>query len=227
MLENHKAFAILLHCHKYVFFSTRIIFPLIRTAMNISDIISVNPGRLTLGYLHPEKAGRLLRKTVIVRNLRNTHKSRYLNAVFTCTAPQADCFGSCMLLFRFLFAALLIVNGSFIASGEIYAPRFMPESSVFSIVEIVAGSLLAIGLFTRPVMTAVAIGLGIMTTEAVAAGVFDSASLAMLFGSVVFVILGSGKYSCDFLIRKAIILRRRKAKKEEMTYKAFSKKGNW
>lgn len=193
--------------------------------MNLSDIISVDPAKTTLGALHPEVASRLLRNSRIYRKVAPPAKRTALNFFFASLAPGVNRFGGYMLLFRCLFAALLIVSGSFILYGEIEAPESLMPGHVFAIIEIVAGSMLALGFFNRLASLAVTIMFATVSVTSILHGVFDMQSFLTLFGCLLFLLLGTGKYSCDFLIRKAIIAkaakRRNRLEQERLTYKAF------
>ena len=195
--------------------------------MNISDsidTISVNPVKKTLGALHPDATVKFLRNRALAARSLN-HRKLFLNFTFACSTPGVKRFSGYMLLFRCMLAALLIVSGSFILYGEIEAPATLLEPHLFALTEIIAGGLLVIGFLTRLATACLTLLFGVMATEAVMAGVFDMTALLLCAGCVAFFIMGAGRFSCDFLIRKAIIKgasrRRRTNKSNRKTYRAY------
>ncbi len=88
------------------------------------------------------------------------------------------------------------------------------------------GSLLAIGLLSRIAMLTATCVFGYLSVIAIMAGYFDIQTLMLCFGSLVFLTIGTGKYSCDFLIRKAMVIRAKRKQKElrehRLSYRAYS-----
>lgn len=194
--------------------------------MNIAETISVNPVSKTLGALHPEAALRFL-NTESTKSLKQkrTEQHSLSRVLFASSSPSVKEYGATMLLFRLLFSALFIVSGSFILSGEIEASTNLINAQYLGLGEIIAGGMLALGLFSRLAMGASTVFFGYVATVSIMAGVFDVQALMWCFGSLVFFTMGSGKYSSDFLIRKAIILRSRRREKKlrenRLSYRAF------
>lgn len=193
--------------------------------MNLSDIISVDPAKKTLGALHPDTACRILRRSRIYNNIAKPAKKKTLDFLFASLAPGVDKFGGYMLLFRSLFAAMLIVSGSFIIVGEIEAQESLIPDFDFAVAEIISGTLIALGLLTRFASFATTMMFGALSIVSILSGIFNLQAMMSLFGSLVFLIFGAGKFSCDFLLRKAIInkasAKRRKIENERLSYKAF------
>lgn len=193
--------------------------------MKISDVISVDPCRITEGAKHPELAARFLRKSRMMAKTATPSKRGFLNFLFASLAPGVNRHGVQMLLVRLCFSAIFIVSGSFILSGETVAPATGIEPYYFALAEIVVGSMLALGLFARVAMLVATAGFGFLAAEAIIAGVFDMTWLLCTCGSFAFLLMGVGKYSCDTLIRKSIIKaamrRRRRLGARRMSYKAF------
>lgn len=195
------------------------------SAMNISsNIISVDPARKTLGSLHPELTRKFRRHLQSAPRM-ITRKKTWLDFTFACSTPGSNRFGSSLLLLRLCFAALLVVSGAFIVIGEIYPPYPELPADVLGWSEIAVGISLVLGFMTRWTMLAAVAGFGTAAGLAISNGVFDMQSLMCCMGALVFLILGVGKYSCDFLLRKAIIVsasrHRRRMKAERLSYKAF------
>ncbi len=197
--------------------------------MNIAETISVNPVSKTLGALHsinPEAALRFLSpESAKSLNQTRTEQHSFSKFLFASSSPSVKEYGASMLLFRLLFSALLIVSGSFILSGEIAASTNLINAQYLGLGEIIAGGMLALGLFSRLAMGASTIFFGYVATISIMEGVFDLPALMWCLGSLVFFTMGAGKYSSDFLIRKAIILRSRRREKElrenRLSYRAF------
>lgn len=190
-----------------------------------ADIISVDPGRATLGALHPEFAQRIGRKVNVQSPSILLSKKMWLNLTFACSSPGVGVNSRNMLLLRLCFAAVLIVSGAFIIGGEILSPAAGYDSRMFAVFEIAAGSMLALGLFSRFAMFAGVIFYGFLSFQSISAGIFDMQEILCCFGSLVFLLTGTGRYSADFLIRKAIIRsasrRRQQRKADRLSYKAY------
>lgn len=197
--------------------------------MNITDILSVDPGQNTLGSLHKDIAGTILRNSGIVRDNVHSNSSYSLNLIFASATPGGMRYGLCLLIFRAMFAAILIVSGSFILSGEIVRQVPLIPIEIFAIGEITIGCLLFLGLLTRFTMLTALVGFGMIAVFNIMNGIFNMSSLMLCMTSFIFLILGSGKLSCDFLIRKAIISRdnkkRRKLISDRMSYRAYKVAG--
>ncbi len=193
--------------------------------MNTSDTLSVDPGRTTLGALHPEMATQFLRKKLISRPYSKSGRKNTLDFIFASAAPRSGRIGAALLFLRLAFASILIVSGSFITIGEINPPETPFPPSAYAISQIAIGAMLALGLFTRFAMAASIATFAIMAGQSIAAGIFTPLTLTLTLASATFLILGSGKYSADFLIRKALILpasrRRRHQKAKRISYQAY------
>lgn len=193
--------------------------------MKLSRVISVDPGRLTLGALHPEAPVRLIRTKVLSPVYKERKGKGSLNLTFACMMPGVNLYGTYILLLRLLFAALLIVSGVFILDSRIIAPENIMSSRIFAIGEIAAGGMLAVGLLSRFAMLSAAVVFAIISVKSGIYGDLDIQSIACFIGSAIFLIAGTGKYSLDYLIRKGIMshtAKKRKAAREaRMSYKAY------
>lgn len=192
--------------------------------MNYSDIISVNPGKLTLGALHPEGATRLIRTNINI-NSSTVKKHRFLDFIFAVKAPGINRFGKYMLVMRLLFATILISSGCLTLNGSITNALTIISSQVSGILQITAGAMLALGLLTRISILSIGIILSASILITFTNGMPDMSALSSLFTCILFIIMGAGKYSLDFLIRKGVIInatrRRKRNEMKRMTYKAF------
>lgn len=194
--------------------------------MNIAETISVNPVSKTLGALHPEAALKFL-NTESAKSLRQnrTGKNSFSRFLFASSSPSVKGFGQSMLVFRLLFSALLIISGSFILSGQIAASTNLFPSQYLGLGEIIIGGMLALGFLSRLAMGVSTVFFGYIATMSIMSGVFDAQALMWCLGSLVFLTMGTGKYSSDFLIRKAIVLRsrrkERKLRENRLSYRAF------
>lgn len=185
--------------------------------MKITDTISVNPGKTALGL--KEESSNIFRTNVVKHEI-ESKRFDLLSLVYPSTTSGILGFKKYSLPLRSLFATILIVSGITIIENPIGI-----HGTGFGVVEIVFGSLLALGFLTRPVMTGAAIFYAVSTALELRGGVSDITSLTLMFGSFLFCITGAGKYSVDTLIRGAIKrhIKRTKIKKCDlaMGYKAF------
>lgn len=193
--------------------------------MNNSDTLSVDPGRATLGALHPEFDASFLRGKVSISRGNINKSKRVVNLFFAVNPMHSNAKGAAMLLLRWALASLLIVSGSFILSGEIYAPVNYIPSEIYALFEIVIGGMLVFGMLTRIAMGVATIGFATVATMSVIHGVFNLEALMCCMSCLVFLIFGPGKFSCDFLIRKAIVgrdeQRQRNVNNQRISYRAF------
>lgn len=193
--------------------------------MNISDIISVNPTQKTLGSLHPEITGRILRNSGIARDNHTSHSNYLMNLIFASSSPGGWKYGICLFLLRLCFAAIMIVSGSLILSGEINAPTSLLPADVYAISQIVVGGMLALGFLSRLAMLAGFSGCAYIAACKIMAGIFSVSSLMLCMGCLIFFILGTGRISIDFLIRMGLIRnshrRQRKLVANRLSYKAY------
>jgi len=193
--------------------------------MKLYDVLSVDPGRLTLGALNPDAAAGYIRKRIIPRVRTRGKSTTMLNVFFGTAMPKAGRYATNMLLFRILFAATLIVSGitGHIALPEDVSAIIPPQAPGIALIAV--GSLLALGLLGRPAMLVSFLSFGAAATVFALHSEMDMQSILCALCSLIFLTGGCGKYSVDYLIRKAIIRksikRRKKNKAMRMTYKAF------
>ena len=185
--------------------------------MKITDTISVNPGKTALG--HVDASSSIFRQHVIGNQ--KTSMPDAMQLVFPSSGAGSSEFRKYSVPMRTLFATILIVCGiSILTAASAYGVGFAVCSLCF-------GSFLAMGLFTRPVMLGASVYYCIMGALALRGGNADISMFALMFGCLLFGLFGSGKYSCDTLIRQAIRRHRVKAQKKRteecMGYKAFHK----
>lgn len=183
--------------------------------MKISDTISVNPGKTTLG--HVETPSTLFRTQVLGKETTRVSVSKVL---FPTTGAGLAEYKKYDVPLRTIFATILIVTGLSIltAVGGIHG-------TAFAICCLCFGGCLALGFLTRPVMLGAAVFYCISGALAIRANTVDMGVFSLMFGCIIFAVIGSGKYSCDMLIRKAIRKYRKSAdkkrKEDMMGYKAF------
>ena len=193
--------------------------------MNIAETISVNPVSKTLGAMNPEATMEFIRSHSNQAQTEKIEKNRSSKILLASSTPNVKGFGVAMLVLRFLFASLLIVSGSLILYGETISNIGFMDPQIIAIAEITIGAMLALGLFSRVAMSASVICFGYASFLSIEAGVFDLQSLLLCLGSSYFLIMGTGRFSCDFLIRKAMVIRRqrkeRKLREDRLTYRAY------
>lgn len=195
--------------------------------MNTAKTISVNPVNKTLGALHPEASIRLFdTKVDLSSEVKSGSGKRALQFFFASSAPSINRYGIYMLVFRVMFAALLIGSGVQLLTQTSLSVSTLGINNLYlSIAEIAAGSMLALGLLSRVAMLAMTALFGYLSVMPLIAGGYDMQSMLCFMGSLVFLTMGAGKFSFDFLIRKAILInsvyRRRRQREERMSYRAF------
>lgn len=192
--------------------------------MNNSDIISVNPTQNTLGAINFEMADSILRNNVNASD-ELTFSNSIINFAFASRRPGNMRYNVSVLMLRLLFSTILIVSGSFILSGEISSPLAQFSSQTVGIAQIIIGGMIATGLLARFAAAVGVVGFGFIATSAILAGVFSPTSLMMCLACLTIAILGSGKISSDYLVRKAIVnyqlRRRKKIAARRMSYRAY------
>ena len=188
--------------------------------MKISDTISVNPSKNTLGHV---EAPSIFRSPVIGIESSPTHLD-LVKLLFPTAGAGVTEFRKYALPMRTLFATILIVTGLTMLSTP-----FGTYTQGFAICNLCFGGLLALGFLTRPVMAGAAIYFCITGALGLRNGITDMTVFCLMFGCIIFCIVGAGKYSCDTLIRASILRYKRKTDKQNidnfMGYKAFHKVG--
>lgn len=181
--------------------------------MKINDTISVNPGKEALGQTGKES---IFRASVINRETDKASISAVSFVLPTTKSGSAE-FTKYSVPLRALFASILILAGLMCVTNAV--------NTGYGVCSLIFGGLLAIGAFTRPVMIGAAAYYAVISALSIRAGGADLFSLSLMFGCMIFSVFGSGKYSCDFLLRKAIRRNKIKAEKRRsqnaLSYKAY------
>ena len=184
--------------------------------MKISDTISVNPGKSTLGHV---ESSSIFRNQVLANECVNK-SSDIVKVIFPSSLAGVSEYRKYDLPLRTVFATILIVAGITMLSLP-----FGLYDSWFAISTICFGGLLALGLLTRPVMASATVFYCICGAMALRTGIADITIFSLMFGCAIFCVTGSGKYSTDTLIRHSIIKHKRNSEKKRkenlMSYKAF------
>ncbi|MCH5228021.1 MAG: hypothetical protein J1F16_09455 [Muribaculaceae bacterium] len=185
--------------------------------MKITDTISVNPSKNTLGHIDTPSAS-VFRSQVL--DVEATHNPINLTKVLfpSTTAGLAE-YNKYSVPLRTLFATILLVTGITMLTAS-------PAQGIgFAICSICFGGALAFGFLTRPIMAGASVFYFITGAIGLRHGITDISVFSLMFGSLIFAALGAGKYSCDNLLRMAIsrIKRRNeiKARMNRAGYKAF------
>ncbi len=173
--------------------------------MDITNIISVDPAQKPLGAIHTEITERILRNSNISHGDDLISSRQFFNFVFG-TPSRSTLFSSCALLLRTLFAAVLILSGSLILMDEVNAPTTFISPQTFAIGQIIIGGMLFLGFLSRFAMAVGFAGFAFVATKAILAGMLSVSPILLGVICLTFMILGTGRFSCDFLIRKSIIL---------------------
>lgn len=182
--------------------------------MKVNDTISVNPSKTTLGHVELPSTS-IFRSQVLGAEAH--HNIDVLQLAFPSVKGGMGEFTKYALPLRTVFATILIVTGITLLSTTF--------SSAIGICSICFGGLLAMGFLTRPTMIGAAAYYCICGALAIRNGVPDVSIFSMMFGCILFGIVGSGKYSLDTLLRQTIIRRKKRAElrrqQESLSYKAF------
>lgn len=194
--------------------------------MNTAETISINPVSKTLGALNPEATLKFLEENARRAKVRNGKRGfSFSKLFFSSTAPRVSAFSGRMFIFRLLFATLLIISGSLILSGEIVSPVSLLDPELIAMGEIIAGGMLALGFMSRLTMGITAVVFGWAAVMQTMAGVFDMQLLLCCLGAGMFMVMGAGRYSTDFLIRKGIVLHKqhkeKKLRENRLSYRAY------
>ena len=186
--------------------------------MKVSDTISVNPGKTALG--HVETPSTLFRNPVL--GVESSRHFDILNICFPTSKGGTTEFRKYDVPLRTIFATILIVTGI-----TMLTIPYGIHGTAFAVCTLCFGSFLALGLLTRPIMLGAAIFYCIVGALSLRAGLADITIFSLMFGCLIFAVLGSGKYSCDALIRNGLmrLKKRSKIKREQemLGYKAFHK----
>lgn len=185
--------------------------------MKITDTISVNPSKTTLGHVDTH-TNTIFRSQVLGSEV-TSGSIDIMKIIFPSSCSGSLEFRKFEVPLRTLFASILIVTGLSLLQASI--------SIGFAVCTLVFGALLAVGFLTRPVMIGAAVYYCITGALSIRSGQIELSTFALMFGTLIFAVCGGGKYSIDTLIRGLINRRkqREKAAKEEnfLGYKAFHK----
>lgn len=186
--------------------------------MKIADTISVNPSKTALG--HVEAPATTIFRSPVLGTRQSSHNIDLLSMLFPVGKSGFGEYKKYEVPLRTLLSTILIVTGivGLTATSVGYGIGF-------AICSICFGAFLAVGLFTRPLMIGAAIYYCITGALAIRSGLTDISVFSLMFGCLVFGVIGSGKYSCDSFIRSSITRhsknRENKRKQNVMGYKAF------
>ena len=185
--------------------------------MKITDTISVNPSKTTLG--HVETPSSAIFRSPVLGAESTSHAVDFIKVLFPSCASGNQELRKYEVPLRTLFATILIISGITLLEAN--------ATVALAVCSLCFGALLALGLFTRPVMLGAALYYAIAGALSIRTGHCDISCFMLMFGCVVFAIAGGGKYSLDTLMRKAImkfkINRINKQKADYLGYKAFHK----
>ena len=186
--------------------------------MKIADTISVNPSKTTLG--HVENPTTSIFRNPVLGVEQHSHSINLLSILFPTNKAGVSEFKKYEVPFRTLLSTILIVTGitGLSAAAGVY-------NGAVAICSLCFGAFLALGLFTRPVMIGAAVYYCVMGALSIRSGVTDISIFSLMFGCLIFGVIGSGKYSCDAVLRKVIVshnkAKERKHKDSLMSYKVF------
>lgn len=183
--------------------------------MKVTDTISVNPSKTTLG--HVESASSPIFRTTVIGAETSAKNFSLLSLILPSSGLRNNEIKKYEVPLRTLFATILIVCGISMLQ--------LNGSIAYAVCCLSFGFVLAIGFLTRPVMIGASLFYCISGALSLRAGNIDINMFLLMFGSLIFALTGAGKYSFDTLLRKSIVHHQKKreiARKEKcMGYKAF------
>ena len=192
--------------------------------MNTNKTISVEPGKITLAERkNRERAAEYFRTSILNSETQKIEKINLSKLLFPTQKSANLSFVKYSVPLRSIFSALLIIFGinAIHSSGLVYNHNLS-----LGILSIIFGGFLGIGLFSRITMALATSMFAITGIIGLRMGIQDMTSFSMMFGSMIFLIMGSGKYSCDTFLRKIMwkrmINKRNQMRQEALSYKAFS-----
>lgn len=185
--------------------------------MKIADTISVNPGKKTLG--HVEESTSSIFRSQVLGTKSNINSVDLVKVFFPSCSAGLNEYAKYAVPLRTVFATILLVTGIILLTNP------LSNQVGFAVCTLCFGGFLALGLFTRPLMAAAAAFYFISGALALRNGFADMNVFSLMFGCLIFCVIGAGKYSCDAVIRNIIKRHRRiseiKRKEDLMGYKAF------
>lgn len=161
-----------------------------------AKVISVNPGKKTLGRFWEEglaghEVGRRIIRTIAVP----AKPAGYIAALTGISTDTGRTMSLNLLLLRLLLGCGMIVMAAMLLVGTV----------TVQVAAIVAGVSILLGMFCRPVCIIASILFAITTFNGLDAGMFQWETAVIGVVSVVFAVLGPGRFSVDQLIRSALI----------------------
>ena len=184
--------------------------------MKIADTISVNPAKRALGQVDTPSPS-ILRSHVMDDERATSRNFNLLGLFFPTVNAGVGEYKKYDVPLRSIMATILVVTGISCLTAS-----FASYGVGFAVCSLCFGIFLALGLFTRPVMLGAAAYYCIMGALAIRSGAADVSIFSLMFGCLVFALIGSGKFSCDAHIRKAIRRASKNSKaKKSMDYKVF------
>ncbi|MDE7380909.1 MAG: hypothetical protein K2N03_02105 [Muribaculaceae bacterium] len=182
--------------------------------MNASSVISINPGKATIGELNPDATAGILRRRILPSYSRASKESSVLKLILGIKKNQLSSYDYSLLSIRVITS---IAWSVFIATG------FLPVSHIFA--SFVIMSLLT-GFLTRPVMLFSLLPLGCaLFVSPGTTSVSITVTISMMICSLILGISGSGNISLDRLCynykRRHQIKHRQNKIKNALSYKAY------
>lgn len=168
--------------------------------MNQSEILSVNPCRTTLGDLHPEACLRRFRSNVLKYDMRKLRIRKRVQSVFGVGAPSGASRNATLMVMRLAFGALMFYSG-FIS---------FPTDIMTGCLEMAAGAVIALGLFTRILCGVAMVGFAALASMVAMTGVFDQSAVMYALVCGMFMLCGPGIVSIDGLFSRMMIRRARR-----------------
>lgn len=183
--------------------------------MNTSGIltISVNPAESTIGSLHPEACVNRMRRKVDLEgaNLARRKSGSLLRAFFGATSVVPS-ISVAMLIARIACSGYMIYSGV----------EALSVSLIESVIAFSMAAILMLGVGTRCLLGAAALGFGLMAGMLIDAGLMPVEMLVISGISLIWAIVGPGRYSMDAVLRRKIFRAIRRHETHKLMENRFS-----
>lgn len=192
--------------------------------MNQANVISVNPGKKTLGELHvnDRNISRISRTLAAPRRMANPLRA-VTNALLGINSRVNSRFSGKMMLIRLVCGTLFLLMGL----PELLGTGFdLAAADTEVIIECCVGVSLIFGFLCRVSSVAAACWYGYAFYESFAFGMPDLGYAILSAVMLIFAVFGPGLYCIDQFIRRGLyalgrMVRRRTLRQPELNYRAY------
>lgn len=182
-------------------------------------IIKVNPAVDALGSLNKDMALNAIRMNVYKegREAAKEKSGKLLRVLFGQTSVGINS-SRTILITRMLFGIVMILGGFMIGSelGNKYCAA--------SVIGVVTGFMLLPGILTRVSLIISSLYMGYFALTGLVAGNIEMIEMIMASGSLIFALIGPGRFSADAILRRNIFRMVRRRETHNLMERRFSYK---